>query len=184
MTAIDSHETNLLLDRAAEGDRSAIGGLLERHRADLRRAVDLRLAARLRKRVDASDIVQEAELEAFERLPDYLARRPMPFRHWLRKTALSAAASAQIYRQLVNVADSPGRQAMQRDLIKQVNAALGDLSEAEREILLMRHVEKLTNVEIGHLLDLAPSAVSKRHVRCLVRLRSMLHQRGIEMSGP
>ncbi len=188
MTAIDSHETNLLLERAAEGDQSAIGGLMERHRAELRRAVDLRLAPRLRKRVDASDIVQEAELEAFERLNDYLARRPMPFRIWLRKSALqrlakarqrhlraarrsldrelscSAAASEQIYHGLVNVQDSPGQHALQREVIKQVKRVLSELPEADREILLMRHVEKLTNTEIGQLLDLTPAAVSKRHV--------------------
>src|SRR5262245_63564764 len=41
----------------------------------------------MRARVDASDIVQEAQLEAARRIDDYLARRPMPFHVWLQKTA-------------------------------------------------------------------------------------------------
>jgi hypothetical protein len=40
---------------------------------------------RLRPRVDPSDVVQEAQLDAFRRLADYLQRRPVPFRLWLRK---------------------------------------------------------------------------------------------------
>src|SRR5437870_4613767 len=37
-------------------------------------------------RLYPSDVVQEAHLDAFRRLRDFLERRPMPFRLWLRKT--------------------------------------------------------------------------------------------------
>jgi RNA polymerase sigma-70 factor (ECF subfamily) len=55
--------------------------------ARLRAFVELRLDPHLRARLDASDVVQEANLEATRRLPDFLRRRPMPFRLWVRKTA-------------------------------------------------------------------------------------------------
>jgi len=83
----DSSETTRLLEQVRDGDRDAFEKLFARHRPYLRQVVSLRLDPKLRARVDASDVVQETHLEAVRRLPDYLKRRPMPFRLWLRKTA-------------------------------------------------------------------------------------------------
>src|SRR5262245_10161331 len=83
----DSAATRRLLERARAGEAEAPEQLLARHRPFLRQLVELRLDPRLRARVDPSDVVQEAQWDAFRRLADYLRRRPMPFRLWLRKTA-------------------------------------------------------------------------------------------------
>lgn len=83
----DSDETQHLLDDLRRGDGRAFGRLIVRHQPYLCRLISLRMDTRLRGRLDASDVVQETQLEAFKRLPDYLERRPMPFRLWLRKTA-------------------------------------------------------------------------------------------------
>src|SRR5262249_16986587 len=72
----DSAETASLLERVAAGDRAAVGALLERHRPDLVAFVEARLDPRLRARVDPSDVVQEAQLEAARRMDDFLRRRP------------------------------------------------------------------------------------------------------------
>src|SRR5262245_39170376 len=83
----DSEETRRLLGEAQAGDRGALDRLFARHRPGLLRVVEARLDPKVRARVDASDVVQETQLEAYRRLPDFLDRRPMPFRLWLRKTA-------------------------------------------------------------------------------------------------
>src|SRR6516164_9561444 len=83
----DSTETRNLLRQIEAGDRQAFERLFDRYQAYLRQVVEVRLDPRVRARVDPSDVVQETQLEAFRRLPDYLTRRPMPFRLWLRKTA-------------------------------------------------------------------------------------------------
>ena len=83
----DSETTRLLLGRIRAGERAAFEELFARHRPVLRKLVEFRLDARLRGRVDPSDVVQETQLEAFRQLPGFLQRRPMPFRLWLRKTA-------------------------------------------------------------------------------------------------
>ena len=72
-----------LLGRAARGERAAFEELFARHRPRLTRAVALRLDRRLAARVDASDVVQEACLEAFRRLPDYLRQPDLPLDVWL-----------------------------------------------------------------------------------------------------
>src|SRR5262245_29964288 len=83
----DSAETVQLLEEVRAGQADAFDRLFTRHQDYLRQVVALRLDPRLRPRVDPSDVVQETQLEAFRRLPDFLQRQPMPFRLWLRKTA-------------------------------------------------------------------------------------------------
>lgn len=86
-----SEDDEFLLNQAKNGNRSALDQLFAVHRDNMHRVVDVRLDAALRQRLDASDVVQEAFLEAARRLPDYLERRPMPFSLWLRQTAYTTA---------------------------------------------------------------------------------------------
>src|SRR5262249_54789280 len=83
----DSVETERLLEEARTGDPQAFNRLFVRHRSPIRGVIEIRMDPRLRARVDPSDVVQETQMEAFRRLADYLERRPMPFRLWLRETA-------------------------------------------------------------------------------------------------
>lgn len=83
----DSEETERLLEQLRAGDGGALNQLLERHRPYLSQFVELRLDSRIRARVDPSDVVQEAQLEAARRLRDDPRQPPMPFRLWLRQFA-------------------------------------------------------------------------------------------------
>ena len=203
----DSAETRQLLERAQAGDAAAPQQLLARHRPFLRQLVELRLDPRLRARVDPSDVVQEAQLDAFRRLADYLRRRPMPFRLWLRKTAqerllkvqrqhLEAAgravgrevplpdrSSLVLAQQLLAGGSTPSRRLEQAERARRVGQAVARLPEADRDVLLMRNVEGLSNPEIGYLLGLDPGAVSKRHGRALLRLRALLLESGLGESA-
>ena len=49
------------------------------------------------------------------------------------------------------------------------------LGEADREVLVLRHFEQLTNGEAAEVLQLQPSAASKRYIRALRRLKGILH---------
>jgi RNA polymerase sigma-70 factor (ECF subfamily) len=80
----ESSETTRLLWRAAQGDQQAWGTLLVRSRDRLRRMVALRLDRRLQGRVDPSDIIQEACIDASARLAEYARQPDMPFFLWLR----------------------------------------------------------------------------------------------------
>ena len=64
-------------------------------------------------------------------------------------------------------------------MIQTVRHVLTVLPEQDREILLMRYLEKLSNQEIGQVLDIEPKAVSKRHARALLRLHKLLEERGV-----
>ena len=69
---------------SARGDRQALTDLFQRHRDRLRRMVALRLDARLQGRVDASDVLQDAFLDAAARLDSYLQGSELPAFLWLR----------------------------------------------------------------------------------------------------
>jgi RNA polymerase sigma-70 factor (ECF subfamily) len=83
----DSSQTLRLLDQVQAGNRDALGQLLNRHRPRIEAAVEGRLDRRMQSRLDASDIVQDSQIEAIQRIDDFLAVRPMPFHLWLMRAA-------------------------------------------------------------------------------------------------
>jgi len=202
----DSSDTSRLLERARSGDTQALERLFQEHRPALRRAIERRLDPRLLPRVDVSDIVQDAHLEAFARLDSFLERRPMPFRLWLLKTAherllklvrrhLDAAkrtvrrevplpdrSSLYLAQRLVAGGATPSAQAHHNELAQQVRVALAELPETDREIVLLRNIEGLSNQEVSLLLEVAPEAAKKRYARALLRLRKALNAGGLTES--
>src|SRR4051794_12258873 len=83
----DADHTEQLLRAVRAGDRAALDQLLTQHRPFLRGFVELRIDPHLRSRVDPSDVVQEAQIEAVRRVEGYLKKPAMPFRLWLRQIA-------------------------------------------------------------------------------------------------
>ena len=79
-----SEETAKLLDLARAGDQAAFNEIFARHRARLRRMVQLRLDRRLQTRIDASDVIQEAFVDALKKFDDYLKEPKYPLFLWLR----------------------------------------------------------------------------------------------------
>jgi RNA polymerase sigma-70 factor (ECF subfamily) len=199
----DSAETTHLLERIEAGDAGAFGKLLARHEGALHSFVRLRLDRRVQSRLDPSDIVQETELEVHRRLKDFLSRRPMPFRVWLRKTAyerllnlrrhhvasarrsvdrdvsLPANSALMLARPFLDRTASPSRALAKKDLMRRVQQALTALSEADREVLLMRHVEELPYSTVADILDIDAAAARKRYGRALLRLRGVLIEAGL-----
>jgi RNA polymerase sigma-70 factor (ECF subfamily) len=75
ITLLESPDPDGLLNRAADGDETAWTELFTIYRKPLKRMVRLRLNRLLQSRVDDSNILQEALLEAARRWPDYLANQ-------------------------------------------------------------------------------------------------------------
>lgn len=209
----DSAETRALLKRVEQEGAAAAEPLWERHREPLRRMIDLRLDRALGRRVDASDIVQDVLLKANERLADYLRDPSMPFHLWLRQMArdhmidahrrhrvaarrsldrerpLAAAAfldrsSIDLAAQLRDPNLTPAAAALRRELERRFHAALRLLGEDDREIIMMRHFEQLSNAEAARALGLSGAAAGMRHLRALRRLRALLDEAPSEKTGP
>jgi RNA polymerase sigma-70 factor (ECF subfamily) len=206
--AADSAETEQLLRQVRAGERQATEELLNRHRAYLRRVIELRLDPKLRPRVDPSDVVQEAQLEAHRRLEDYVKQPALPFRLWLRQIAfdrllmmrrrhveagkravgrdlpLPDRSSLLLARQFFSPGPSPSQQLLQREFVRRVREAVSRLPEGDREVLILRKLEELSNQETAHVLGVDPASASRRFGRAVLRLREILIQSGLMESEP
>lgn len=193
--------THELIDRARLGDEIAREQLLERYRDYLRRMVAVRLDRRIAARVDASDIVQETLVEASRRLDDYLKERPIPFYGWLRQLAgervidahrrhvTSQRRSVTLEYRSQDFPDasidrlagaffatdtSPSNRVIRLERGDQVKAALASLTLRDREVVVMRHLERLSIAEIASMLEISEPAVKSRLLRALLRMREHL----------
>lgn len=198
----DSHDTAELLGKAGE-DRAALEALLERHRAPLRKMIGARLDPAIGRRVDASDIVQEVLWKASRRMGDYLRDPSLPFHLWLRQIArdhivdgyrrhrqaerrsidrersLSARAfedrsSIELAASLRDPEPTPAAEAIRQELRRRFQEAIARLNPSDREILLMRHFEQMSNQDSARALGLSESAAGMRYLRALRRLREVL----------
>ncbi len=192
-------DTDHLLDLAASGDRSSREQLLTRHRQRLKRMVAIRLDRRIAARVDPSDIVQEALADAARRLDDYLRERPMPYYPWLRRLAfdrldkahrrhtagrrsvereeppdLPNESALKLAERLLAPNTDPARAALRKEKRQQVRELLDRLSAADREVLVLRFLERLSTNEAAEVLGIRPGAVRLRLMRALERLRQNL----------
>lgn len=194
-------DTDVLLDRFAQGDADAERALLERHRGRLRQMIALRLDRRLRARVDPSDVVQEALADAARKLADYVRDRPLPFYPWLRRLAwerivqlhrwhvrtgkrsvireevdlpLPDESALQLADRLAARGSNPSARLRHDEMRDRVQTALARLSERDREVLVLRYLEHLSTREIAAVLGLAESGVKTRQLRALQRLRDLL----------
>ena len=199
----ESDRTQDILRDVAGGDQQAVNRLMDRHREAVRRMVQLRLDHAVARRVDASDVVQDVMLEASQRLTDYLRNPGMPFHLWLRQLALdriidmhrrhrgaqrrsvdreqnfsgvgSDEQSAADLAALLRDAElTPAAAALRKELQTRFVAALQQMDEGDREIIVMRHFEHLGNSEAAEALGLSAPAAGMRYLRAIRRLRELL----------
>ena len=74
------------------------------------------------------------------------------------------------------MASTPSQNLQKEELARRVRDAIAGLPEHEREVVVMRHYEGLSNQEIGILLKMDPATVSKRHGRAMLRLHNVLFE--------
>jgi RNA polymerase sigma-70 factor (ECF subfamily) len=201
----DATDDRVLLERAFGGDCGALAELFQQHRGRLEQMVRLRLDRRLQGRLDPADVLQEAYLDVARRFKEYAADPTLPFFLWLRlltgqrlvdlhRQHLGAkmrdaglevslyrgdfprASSASLAELLLGRLTTASRAAIRAETQLRVQEALIAMDPIDREVLVLRHFEMLSNEETAHVLGLKPSAASNRHIRALKRLKEILAQ--------
>jgi RNA polymerase sigma-70 factor (ECF subfamily) len=186
-----------ILSRAAAGDASATRQLFNGCRHRLRRMIAVRMDPRLATRLDPSDVVQEALMEASSRLPRYVQEPTVSFYPWVRalaierlidahrrhlagkrspdvEAALPAGSIWKLAQQLAVSSSGPQERSVAKEERERLYQALQRLSPKDREVLVLRYLEQLSTEETAAVLGLRESAVKMRHLRALERIRNLM----------
>ena len=142
-------KTEQLLALATAGDGAAWGSLLTAEQERLIRMVAFRLDPRLRGRIDAADVVQEAFVQASAHREDL---------------------------HLSGHLTSPSAAALRGEARIRLAEALDRMDATDREVLMLRHFEQLTNAEAARVVGIEERAAGKRYLRALARLREILSE--------
>lgn len=193
-------DTAELLAAASRGDKSAANQLVGHYRDRLCRMVAVRMDDRLSARIDPSDVVQETLMLAAQQLTHYLQDPPLPFYPWLRQLAcnrlvalyrrhfeagkrsirreqslnISGESAIQLAERLACHESGPVQRAVRKEMSQRVRAALSALTESDREILILRHLEQHSYRDCGLILQVTEVAAKQRYVRALRRIRRLL----------
>src|ERR1700722_7057869 len=202
MSADTRTDEELLQAAGGHGHEDALAVLVDRHRDRLERMVRLRMDRRLQGRVDPADVVQDAYLAVRGKFPQYSADSQLPFFLWLRLEVgqklvevhrfhlgtkmrdagqevslhggpLPQVTSLSLAEQLLGKLTSASRAAMRVELKLRVQEAINTMDPHDREVLILRHFEELSNAEAAQVLGIKPSAAVNRYVRALKRLKDV-----------
>lgn len=198
-------ESREQLERIRRGDQQAFAELFTLHRDRLRQMVIVRLDPRLAGRADADDILQEAYLDAQDRMSHFSSVQAGSFFIWLRLIvsqtlanvhrrhlgaqmrdagrdvslhggSRGSASTTSLAQRLLGHLTSPSQAAMRDELVERIEHALALLEPTDREVLVLRHFEQLTNNDVAEELGIQVKAASIRYVRALRRLKARLTQ--------
>lgn len=158
-----SANTYVLLDRYRAGDKSALQTLLQRYYPRVACIVRVRMGAALRERLTEEDVVQEVFLRVMESIDSYERREDAEWINWVarivqnvissqarhhgarkrtaaREVSMSASATGPASGPGFDVAaeSSVAGQASRRELQALLEATLAELSEDQREVILLR----------------------------------------------
>lgn len=189
-----------MLERARLGDSGTLGELLDNYRNYLLFLARLQIDPRICGKLDASDIVQETFLEAYQAFPKFRGVSEVSFLAWLRQILASTLAtsvryylgtkqrdvrlereiyvkvdqSSMFWNQLVSNISTPSLKVSRQEMENQIATAMGQLPEHYRTVLRLRHSENLSFQEIADEMERTVDSVQKIWVRALAQLRDLV----------
>ena len=201
MESFANIQPDLLISQAQQGASSALGRLLDLYKNYLATLARLQLDQKLKSKVDPLDVVQETFLKASHNFHQFRGATERELLGWLRQILarglvdeirryhksqrggirleenlvsqieLSSQAMGQ---QFVAAQSTPSERASRREQAVLLADALAQLSDDNREVLVLRHLEELTFPEVAERLDKSLDSVKSTWRRSLVQLRRLI----------
>ncbi len=180
-------DQQLLRDYTGRWSEAAFAELVRRH-------VDFVYSAALRMVRDAhlAEDVTQGVFVALARNARQLTDRPV-LSGWLHRTAQNLAANAvrsDVRRRAreqetaaMNELLSAEPDAVWEHIAPHLDAALGELNEADRDALMLRYFERKSAREMAQSLGVSDEAAQKRVSRAVERLREFFAKRGVTVGA-
>lgn len=196
-----------LLARARNGDAEARDELFAQCRSYVGIVARACVEGKLRKKVDASDLVQQTLLEAHRGLNNFRGETEAEWLGWLKRILANNATdyvrqfhgtekrrlsrevpmrvsvpglTGSFTREPSDPGDSPSQCVQRRERELEVAAAVEKLPEDYREVVLLRNLQRLPFNEVAERMGRTRPAVQMLWLRALRQLESMLSEPGHE----
>ena len=189
-------EVRALQERGVE----AATEFFEANRHRLRLFIMHRTDARLLGRLDWDDVMQETFIVVQTRFRDFVESPGVPFYVWMRALAgqvlidlhrkhlgakkRTVDREVSLHQRLPYQSTSislaallsaggvtPSKAAVRTEQIEMLRQSIDEMSDMDREVLVLRHMEQMSNGEVAHALGIDKSAATKRYIRALKRIR-------------
>lgn len=196
-TAAEQIESSSDIERLRDRGVAELAEQFSKARAQIRKMIDMRLDRKLLGRIDASDVVQKAFIEASRRLPEYLdAPKVSPYM-WLRQIGRQVLAvhyrehvgtagrtvhreaepgkcpivnSESVAGQMAASVASPHSVIAKAELLQKILILIESMAPEDREVLSLKQFEQLTFQEVALELNVSMEAAKKRYQRAVIRL--------------
>ena len=198
-----------LLLAARAGDSESLGRLLQIYWNYLKLLASTKIDRKLHARFSASDVVQEAFLDAHRGFAQFRGETEREFRAWLRQIfvnklwqlvqqharaekrnvhceaslkAIGAAigrSTARLESILEASITSPSAGACRRENTVILADQIAGLPEDYREVLVLRHLEGLPFEQVAERMGRSSGAVRMLWMRALEQLRQLLNAEGL-----
>jgi RNA polymerase sigma-70 factor (ECF subfamily) len=199
----DSATMNLegWLQQARQGSKEALGSLLSAYINYLKTLAQAQMDERLKRRVGASDIVQDTLLEAHRDFLQFVGKSPAEFSSWLRmiltnnlRRAIEShllTAKRDVRRELplddfkrradqsamrlesllATSQTSVGSEIQRHESLIRLSDSIAKLPAEYREVIILRHIQGMAFKDIGLQLDKSSAAVRMMWMRAIDKLR-------------
>jgi RNA polymerase sigma-70 factor (ECF subfamily) len=182
----------------ARHDPATLGRLLELYRNYLRLLARIEIGRKLQGKVDASDVVQEAFLDAHRYFPAFRGANEPQFAAWLREI-LAGTLANQVRRYFgtkardprleiglqadldqsthglaaipIDPHSSPSQLAARGEQALLVTEAIAGLPDDYQTVIVLRHLEGLTFPQVAERMGRTVDSVEKLWMRAMVQLK-------------
>lgn len=192
-----------VLARARDGDRTALGELLQSYRSYLMLLARVQIDRRLQGKAGASDLVQDTFLHAHRAFDQFQGNTEGELLAWLRQILVnrlmslirrySAArrkadllqqqlqadvdgSAVHLSRAIPSQENTPSENAMRRESSVLLADALERLPEHYREVIILHHLEGMKFEQVAGRLGKTAAAAQRMWIRALVKLRELVEE--------
>lgn len=166
------------ISAAKAGDWDALSYLYSRYADDVRRFVQ----SIVRDRHAAEDITHDVFAKLIRAIQKY-EEREVPFAAWIMRVARNAALDHVRSRRQIPVEEvrisEDGEEQTSFEYTHALKAALAELPESQREVLVLRHIGGLSPTEIAERLGKTEASIQGLHHRGRAALKISLLQLGV-----